>query len=112
MIICVMLGWQIQRVTKDWGISIRPRSTPKGLNVIHPFLRPMSIIRGVKELTILTDSSVSLVEVIRKTMETPMTWNWCKIIGVQKSFQHRGNRAYEVKDYVKTIYYYDRGGLD
>jgi hypothetical protein len=93
------------------GLYIRHRSTPKSLNIVDTFLRPMAIIRGVNEVTIQTVSSESLVEVIKKTMESPITWSWLQILGISTSFEQRGSQAFKNKDYVTSICYYNRGAL-
>lgn len=87
-------------------------SVPKGLDVIKTFLRPLSIIRGVKATVLFsTEASDPVIERIQKDIMSTVAWDWKKIICAQKSFQARGNRAFRNQRYVEAMYHYDRGGF-
>jgi hypothetical protein len=103
--------WANKPWVEGLEIYINPRSIPTGLNVVDKFFRPMAMIRGLKQVGITTTSSDPLVEVIRRAMESPVTWTWREILSVQKSFSQRGYCALHKKDYLNGIYYYDLGTL-
>ena len=86
-------------------------SLPMGLDITDTFLEPLSIIRGVQKACIFPESPDPLIKRIQKNITSTVAWDYSKLISIVKSFQAAGYQALTEKNYIKAIYYYDRGSL-